>query len=173
MTFSSQDNFHDDREKCLEHAVNFLERRQHSEVEIVRKLRQRGYSEKTVSATIDELKRLNLIDDLQFAMSLIREKLLYTSRPVGRRKIYQDLARRGVPRETISAAWREAEEEEFEQSEEERALRAARQKIKLIHDHRDLRKVREKLYRHLAGRGFDSESVRSAVERVLAGEAEE
>ncbi len=155
------------QEAALKRALALLERRAHSRRELSDKLRQRKFPPDIVGQALAELERLHLLDDLQFAELFIREKLIYASRPLGQRRIMQDLRRRGIDEATAKQAWSTVEQEERPEPESERAGEAARRKLASLRDREDPRRVRARLWRHLASRGFDAESAGQAVEQAM------
>lgn len=154
-------------EKCRESALRLLERRPHSRAELDRKLRERDYPAPIRQLLLADLERVGLVDDRQFTETFIRQKLL-ASRPVGTRRILFDLRRRGIPEEMARTVLAEvAEEEDNQESELERARQAARAKwASLMRSNREIQKARAAVYRFLAGRGFDGDTIRRAVEEL-------
>ncbi len=156
-------------EKGMECSLGLLQRRAHSVRELSTKLRQRQFPASVVRQTVEELQRLGLLDDWQFATMFVREKLHPSARPLGRRRILQNLERRGIASDTARQAWEAVEQEDQPQPESERAKRAAEQKMKLLRTSADPRKTRASLWRHLASRGFAPDSAAEALE-CLDGE---
>ena len=154
-------------EKCRESALRLLERRPHSRAELDRKLRERDYPAPVRQFLLADLQRLGLVNDRQFTETFIRQKLL-ASRPVGTRRILFDLRRRGIPEEMARAVLAEiAGEEDNQESELERARQAAATKwASLMRSGREIQKARAAVYRFLAGRGFDGDTIRRAVEEL-------
>lgn len=151
-------------EKCRESALRLLERRPHSRAELDRKLRERDYPAPVRKFLLADLERVGLLDDRQFTEAFIRQKLL-ASRPVGTRRILGDLRRRGIPEELARTVLAElAGEEDNEDDELDRARQAATTKwAALMRSGREIQKARAAVYRFLAGRGFDGDTIRRAV----------
>lgn len=87
----------------LTQATALLARREHSRVELGRKLMRRlgdGQSPADVEAVLDELQRRGLLSDARFAESLVRMR----SPRVGDARLRQELRTRGVPSEVAAAA---------------------------------------------------------------------
>ena len=77
----------------LEVAVGLLARREHSELELSRKLEQRGFDEHTISETIGNLKAQRLLSQERFTESYINMR---RSRGYGPLRIAAELRERGV-----------------------------------------------------------------------------
>ena len=92
---------------------------------------------------------------------------MLAARGLGARRIRQELVRRGVAEFAPEAV--EAQRE----GETERALEAARYKLRLISPGDPPLKKRQKLYRFLFARGFSPDMVRQAADAVLADGGED
>ena len=79
-------------------AVSLLSRRDHSEKELLRKLKEKGYS-KGAEAAIERLQNSGYIDDERFCRLYASE--LIRLKGYGRRRIEQELYLKGVDREII------------------------------------------------------------------------
>ncbi len=154
--------------KCMECSLGLLARRPHATAELANKLGRRKFSLVVIESTLVELQRLGLLDDLQFAVMLLREKLLTGNRPLGQRRLFQELRRRGIGPEMGRQAWSLVEEEEAIEPEADRAYRAAARKSQLLVGDLEERKLRASLWRHLSGRGFAAEDTVAAIDRVIA-----
>lgn len=85
-------------------AVSLLSRRDHSEKELLRKLREKGYSSGAEEAVL-KLKESGYVDDERFCRIFAGE--LIRLKNYGRRRIEQELSRKGVSRDIISAVLEE------------------------------------------------------------------
>lgn len=86
-------------------AVSYLSRRDHSSKELILKLGQKGLKESAVYA-VEKLKNEGYVDDERFARMYIRE--LINIKKYGKRRIEQELYRKGVEREIIALVLEEA-----------------------------------------------------------------
>jgi regulatory protein len=78
----------------LEHtALALLARREHSEAELTRKLRQRGYSAVDIDAVLESLTARNLLSNERFAEMLVRTRIARGQGPI---KIRAELRERGI-----------------------------------------------------------------------------
>jgi regulatory protein len=82
-----------------ERALRYLALRDHSRLELVRKLAPHG-TEDEVAAVLQGLGELGLLSDDRYAESFIRAK----ARRLGNGRLSQELARKGVEREVIAQA---------------------------------------------------------------------
>lgn len=151
---------------CFERALKLLDQRPHTVFEIRRKLRQREFPATIIDATIQELLRLRLLNDADFARAFIQEKL-GGGRPVGSRKIVVDLKKRGVATDDIDHAWRELNEEETLPDEIDRAIQALDTKLRVLRTSQIDLAIRQKLWRFLANRGFSPDTIRAAIENRM------
>jgi regulatory protein len=81
------------RADCRRRAMDLLARREHSRVELERKLGSRGFTDITLSATLDDLEQEGLLADHRFAESFIRARAGRGQGPV---RILAELGARGV-----------------------------------------------------------------------------
>lgn len=84
--------------RAYNYAVSLLARRDHSERELINKLHQKGYDEGAERA-IDKLKKSGYVNDEHFARLYVRE--LQNLKKYGKKRIEQELFRKGVDREII------------------------------------------------------------------------
>ncbi len=78
---------------CRRRAMDLLARREHSRVELTRKLRARGFDTAVLGAALDGLEQDGLLADHRFAESFIRTRAGKGQGPV---RIRAELATRGV-----------------------------------------------------------------------------
>jgi regulatory protein len=86
---------------AYQRALRRLARREHSVAELRRALLDRGHEREEVEAAIERLRRERYVDDTGFAERFARSRL--ANQGHGRRRIRQDLRRRGVDRGTVEA----------------------------------------------------------------------
>jgi regulatory protein len=136
--------------KLRERALNLLTRREHSRVELARKLAP--YSDPDeVAVLLDDLERENLLSNARFAESLAHSR-------VGRHgslRLMADLRDKGVPEADISQVVAEAREQDLT------AARAVWSK-KFGRLPQDMAE-RARQMRFLASRGFPADVVRRVV----------
>jgi regulatory protein len=137
-------------------ALALLARREHSRVELARKLALHGDPEE-VAALLDDLQRHGQLSDARFAESLAHTR----AGKYGSRRLAQELREKGVGEALTAAAVQEARVGDLA------AARSVWQK-KFGTPPADARE-KARQYRFLLGRGFPSEIVR----RVVGGSADE
>lgn len=84
--------------RAYNYAVSLLSRRDHSEKELMTKLTQKGYTQGAEEA-IAKLRDGGYVSDERFARLYVRE--LQTFKKYGKRRIEQELFRKGIDREII------------------------------------------------------------------------
>lgn len=142
------------RSRCRERALRIIGARPMSEKELRCRLTEKGESAEDAEETIEWLRELHLLNDQEYAAMCVRH---YAAKGFGPGRIRNELYRRGVPREL----WDEALEELPVQDDE--IDRLLRKKLRGDVTDRDaVRKATDYLYR----RGFRSEDIREAVERL-------
>jgi regulatory protein len=151
--------------KTYDRALNMLAFRGRASRELARSLERKGEPKELVTRAIERLTEQGLIDDAAFAESFTRAKVLGAQQ--SRRRVQQDLARKGVAREVTDAAIATVFEEE-QVDQREIVEQAARKKLVSL---RKLDPVvrRRRMYAFLARRGYDADDIRAAMDAV--GEA--
>lgn len=87
----------DNLERAKEAALRLLSYRARSEEELRQRLAQKGYAAGTVRRVIAELRRVDLVNDRQFAESWVESRL--AGRRAGRRGLLWELIRKGLDRD--------------------------------------------------------------------------
>ena len=148
--------------KVYDRALNLLAFRARSSAELARTLVRKGEPKALVDRAIERLLEQGLLDDAAFAQSFTRAKVLGAQQ--SKRRVQQDLARRGVARTVSDAAIATVFEEE---GVDQRAVveQAARKKLRSLTKLEPLVR-RRRLYAFLARRGYDAEDIRRAMEAV-------
>ncbi len=144
-------------------AIRLLARRPHSEKELRTKLYQKKYEKEMITEVIDELKEKELLDDYKFAQIFTEEKM--RTKLWGEKKMKGELIKKGISRELIE----QIIEEKFPEGNKlNDAITLAEKKMKtLLHKNLEKRKLAEKIYIYLSSRGYDYETSKEAVEKVL------
>lgn len=155
------------KRSTYERALDMLEARSRGVAELRRLLIRKGEPEADVEAAIERLRASGLLDDANFARQLTRSKVLGAGH--SRRRIAQELAKRGVDRavtnEAIDAVFND------EGVDEDAAIqRVARKKLRMLTGLEPMIR-RRRLYAYLARRGYDIDDINRALSAVL-GEQE-
>ncbi|MBM3907866.1 MAG: regulatory protein RecX [Gemmatimonadetes bacterium] len=151
------------RLEAFDRAAAALGRRARSAHELERWLLQRGFDRADVTDAVQRLTELGAIDDSQFARAFARSRAL--GKGMSRRRLAQELSRRGVDRRMADAAIAEVLEEE---SVDERALleQAAKKKLAVLAG-QDRDTVKRRLYGYLARRGYDATDIAAVLAKLL------
>ena len=86
-----------DARRAQEKALYLLEHRSHSKRELTEKVARTAASREAAQAAADRLEELGLLNDRAFAESYARE--LIQRKRYGLRRVRQELARKGIPRD--------------------------------------------------------------------------
>lgn len=150
--------------EAFDRAAAALGRRARSAHELERWLLQRGFEQVDVADAVARLTEIGAIDDSQFARAFARSRAL--GKGMSRRRLTQELARRGVARPMADAAIAEVMDEE---SVDERALleAAARKKLSVLAG-QDPEVVKRRLYGYLARRGYAGPDIAAVLRSLLA-----
>lgn len=146
----------DVRHQAHEAALRLLAYRPRSEAEIRQRLARRGLPPQVVQETIARLRDQGLLSDAAFARFWVETR--DQTSPRGRRLLWQELAAKGIERETIRQAIAPV-------AEEDAALRAAQKKARHLQG-QDYSVFRRRLGDFLLRRGFPYPTVRTIVERL-------
>lgn len=84
-----------------ERALALLDRRDYSRAELLKKLLEKGEDPDEAAAAVDRLTELGFVDDARYAPIVVRH---YAAKGYGARRVQQELARRGIPKELWDGA---------------------------------------------------------------------
>ncbi len=149
------------RPAVYDRALSLAARRMRSEHDLRKKLLTEGYATEEVETSLARLKEIYLLDDSKMAHAVGRQ---YKDR--GNRFITQKLKEKGIAVDEHTAALEELPDE-FE-----RALVAGEKKLKGLKG-LESRIAAQKLYQHLALRGFSGSVVQKAVRQLTQAEVED
>lgn len=147
----------DERVWAKDKALRFLAQRAHSISEIRKKLSDRDVSERTIDRVVEDLVRVNLLNDREFAEIYTRSRLI--ARPMGRRMLQQELQQKGLSPELIESTLDAAYEK---QSEFDLATALAEKRIDR-YGKRPLIQAKKKMLDFLSRRGFAWDTVYDVI----------
>lgn len=127
------------------------------------RLRRSGASPTLIARAVDRLLALGLLDDEAYARNLARSRAM--SGGVSRRRIGQELQRRGVARDVADEAVDETLAD-VGLDEAAAAMAVARRRVRALRS-LDVRKQRQRLYAFLARRGYDPAVIGRVVVAVV------
>jgi regulatory protein len=143
-------------------AFDLLARKSWSGRELTRRLRRRGAPAEIARAVVADLVARGYVDDRAFARWWAEARA--RGRRVGSRRLRQELAAKGIPREMAEAAIAAAFEEV---GEADRALQAGRRRLPALRRGPPAR-VPARLADYLLRRGYPASAVRHVVRTLLA-----
>lgn len=138
-------------------AMNLLKSREYTTKQLHDKLKQGGYPEDMITLALDYVASYHYTDDLRYAVSYMQSHETDKSR----RRIEQDLMRKGIGKETLEKAWQTWEARGGEQDEQQ-MISELLEKRGYCPREADLRE-KQRLYGFLMRRGFSGEQVRKAL----------
>lgn len=149
---------------AYDRALNMLAFRARSSSELARSLQRKGEERPHVDWAVARLKEQGLLDDAAFARSFARSKVVDGKQ--SRRRVQQDLARKGVARSLSEEAIDTVFEEE---AVDQRAIveEAARKKLRSLAG-LEPAVQRRRLYGFLARRGYELDDIRSVLSAISA-----
>lgn len=148
-------------ETFFANALNFLSFRPRSEKEIKDHFRKKKIDDKKLSELVNKLKEKGLIDEEKFCEWWVEQR--QTFRPKGRRMLEQELWQKGIHRDIINKVLHKAK---IAESEKEICLTLAQKWLAKHHLSLKEPKDKERLFRHLASRGFDFETIQNSVDTL-------
>ncbi len=143
-------------------SLDMLARAPRSVRDLRRRLLLKGEVEADVDAAIGRLTAAGLLDDAAYARAFVRSKV--SSQGFSRRRLQQELAKRGVAREIAGDAIDEVLHDD-EVDEAANIERAASKKLRTLRG-LDEETQRRRLYAYLARRGYEADEVRAVVGRL-------
>ncbi|MEX1220820.1 MAG: regulatory protein RecX [Idiomarina sp.] len=144
-----------DAEQASEVLLRLLARREHSYVELARKLQQRGFDPDTSRSVIDQAVTRGWQSDERFMQSFLQERIRQGDGPL---KVRAAAQQRGVSSAEVDAALENVEIDWAEQCYE-KLLRRFPDQVPL--DAKD----KNKRMRYLQQRGFSFEHIKSALNK--------
>jgi len=138
-----------DLEAAKQKAFHLLSLRPHSEKEMEKKLREKGFPAVVVKETLEKLHDLKYLNDASFAAQWTRN--LAVNKLWGNKKIAASLREKGLATECIDLSIEKAREELSEEEAVEILIRKKAAKKKLfVFDVKE----KQKIFQTLMGRGF-------------------
>jgi regulatory protein len=154
--------------KTFDRALAMIDFRPRAIKELRRQLLRKGEPEEHIGPAIEKLTRLGILNDTEYARVFTRVK---SNGPgYSRRRISQELSKRGVAREVAQQAIGDAVERD-EINEQDTLRRVAEKKLRTLSRY-DPDTQKRRLYAFLARRGFASDDIRNVMSRVLAERVE-
>ena len=152
------------RQECLDKGLAYLSGRLHSRSELRRKLMRREYGEGVINDVLDQLQRLDYLDDARFA----RAKALSAAerKHHGRRRAFMELRKAGVSGDVADKALDEVYAASDTVSVARQLAIKQAERLKKL----DPLAAKRRLVGMLQRRGFDYEDIKGVVAEVLGGD---
>ena len=128
--------------------------------DLLKKFSTWGLTQSHAHQLIEELERLNWVNDFRYARAFAHDKLMFSG--WGKAKITAYLYARRLPREAIEEAFDEISAEDYT----EIAERVMKAKIKALRVSPDDYETRVKLMRFGMGRGFEASLVATVIDGI-------
>ena len=146
-------------EKAKNYAFLLLKFRLRSEKELAWRLKKKKYKEPVIRQTLAFLKSRNFIDDEVFARAWITTRL---KRPLGLRRIKQELRAKGVEEEIIEGELLEIKKDYCEEDIVRQLAKTKLDKMKEV----DPRTARRRVMGYLLRRGFPPDVIIDVLSRL-------
>ncbi len=156
-------NLESNLSKAKSKAFDIVARKMVTEHELRTKLTDKGYDEMICDIVIETMREYNYINDADYCVSFFDYA---KSKGWGKLKIRAELKRRGVDEATVAASMAE-----YNDCPEQRIYDILCRKF----EDADLKdyKQKQKVLRFFASRGFDFDSIQSAVSRFISEKGED
>lgn len=139
-------------------ALKFLSYRMRSEKEVRDKLKKKEFARDIIDEVIGDLKRVNLLDDYEFASAWIRDRI--SNKPRGKTLLKQELWKKGIKEEIIEKVLKEYFEDE---DEELNLAKKLLEKRKKRYENLDKNVANRRMMSFLLRRGFSYEIVKQVL----------
>lgn len=142
-------------------SMHALTRRGMSRWELEKTLLARELDEETVTAELDRLQGVGLLDDAALAETFVRTQ--HDRKGLGRGAITAELRRRHIDQEHIDAALEQVDDDDEQTRATELAVKRAGQLSSY-----DLETAKRRLHGFLSRKGYSSAIVRTAIDEALS-----
>lgn len=148
-------------------AYTYLARRDYAEAELRQRLLRRGVEPAVADVVLADLSAAGYVDDRRFAVAWVASR--GTGKGLGRRRLRQELRQKGVDPDEGEAALSEYSPEDELETAMEVASRRLRQYPPATNGDERTRQ-RHRLAQFLQRRGFDWDTTKTAINRLLQAE---
>lgn len=149
------------KSETKEKALRFLAFRAHSEKELSEKLKMAGAKAEDISSVMEFVKEYGFVNDAEYSMHLAKD--LQNLKKYGKRRIIQELKKRGISAENIDTAL-----SELSDGEEDALFPLIEKKLGGNFEKKNI----DKTIRYFIYRGYDFDDIKACVEKIRR-EAEE
>lgn len=153
--------YDEELQKAKKYVYNLISRRMYSSKEVRNKLAEQGYTEEIIENTIDAIKGFGYIDDKVFAEEWVSSRI--HNKPKGKIVLKRELSGKGIDEDVIEEVLNDAISDT---NQMDSALEIAEKKAR-SYKNDDKISAKRKLQSFLIRRGFDFDTVREVVDKVL------
>lgn len=153
------------KDNIYDAAYRHLANRSRSVQEMRKHLRKKEYEQEEIEAVVNEFLQCGYLNDYNFALEYCRYAV---GKGKGKRRIFAELAEKGVAKDTAEMAFDDFAESEDGYSEENSALQVAEKILRLagIEEGQPVPdKIKARIARNLAQKGFSSELIYRIISR--------
>lgn len=150
----------DEVRRAKDMALRWLSYQARSESEVRQRLRTKHFSEAVADRAVEDLRRIGLINDQQFAESWVQSRL--SSGKAGRARLAWELRSHGIERQIVEQTLAHVSEE----AEFPLALKLAQHRYERLRD-KEPEVQRRRIASLLQRRGFSYETIVRALEEIL------
>lgn len=143
--------------KCKNFALKQISYSQKTSFDIMKKLKDKKYSDDNINRTIDFLKEYQLVDDEAYIKAYINDKSKLSS--WSKNKIFYSLKRKSIQEDLILKYLNEISDQE----EYEKAMTLGQRKARDDFSFEN----KQKVYRYLAGRGFSYDIISRCIGEIF------
>ncbi len=153
----SEENYQKILIEVLPKRANLLKSRAYTAFQLREKLEAGGYPKKIIEEAIDYVASFGYVNDSQYAMDFIE----YNKEKKSKNRIFMDLYKKGISKELIEEAWKDAVGEDRQELEKEQIIHWI-QKKNFPLETASLRE-KQKMMAFLYRKGFTNELIRSVL----------
>jgi regulatory protein len=154
------------KQECFDKAMRYLQTRLHSRSELERKLKRQEWGDAVIGAVMEDLARMNYLDDARFAKTKALSAAQHKKH--GRRRAYVELIKSGVKGETAQRALEDVYDAHDSLAvARELAMKQRDRLLKL-----DPLVARRRLVGMLQRRGFTYDEIRPVLDEALGSHEE-
>lgn len=152
------------KQGCFDAAVRLITGRLHSRAELKRKLSRQDWGPEVIEAVLDDLTRLNYLDDARFAKA--KAESAATHKRQGKQRAKMELMKAGVS----GAVADQALSDVYETIDPQQQARAIAEKKLPSLRRLEPQAARRRLTAFLQRRGFDYDAIRPVLDSVLSSD---
>lgn len=134
-------------------AIDYLSRREHSRLELVTKLSNKGYSEEDIELALERIDKHDLQSDERFAEQFVRARVLKHSGPM---RIKHELKQRGIDEDLITLC---LDQQQIDWLQEAQALYSKKYGMKEAKDYQE----KARRMRFFQSKGFPGDIIQQLM----------